>query len=247
MKKLKVFCIFAAVVTAMMFGGCESNEKETGIVLQTQEAQNVSQLNALLANVRSGNMEYTGKYMEKWQKVCMSENSSLKPRRGVSAKGVQTLSETQKIVQEEYLARYVPAIEELSENNSDTHVLDQLHTLSTNIDYSEFINDSRLSLEEREFLVLSLVSLERTLVNFRLDYNPLEPGNERVAACVKTYRAECWDILFDAFGSIYAAWYFFFSGDWASSGSTLAVILNNEYRNRLDAATNRYDNCLANA
>lgn len=230
----KKMFIFAAVI-AMTFVGC--SKSELGVTPKTEEELTVLKLKTLLANIEANNVDYITKYLEEKQSTLdLKGNDELgKPKNGVSVKTVDGLAPNQIIVKE-YFDKYI-----IQTNNEINGVIEYTF-IGGNVDFDEIINDSKLTLEDREFLTLTLYSVVK-FYEALPPVLPIEPAGNYVKYCDAAYTADVKQIEINFWGGVVRAWTSYLRGDVGEAIVEVVELLTTGYQSQIYAAEARRKSC----
>jgi hypothetical protein len=230
MKIQKFYFIFVAILTRIMFVGCDKNDLTVNseVEISTTEEDNVVNLEKLYEDLQPENIDNLTKYLEERIEQC--QNVTDEVLSGLRVANLSTLTLSQQIIQKEYVDPYFV---QTTVSNVPTVAY------KGNFNFQTLINDSRLSLNDREMILVAYKNIDEFL--------PLDPvtGLE-MSYCMSRYKWELYQISvyyftlnFMTFAPILqdylaAAW---------NSKCNMNLITNNHY-NDVDAAESRYADCV---
>lgn len=224
MKIKRFYFIFAIIVAGVSFTSCD---KENGVNSSIAMDDEVESLNNLFEKLKANDTGFLISYLDKR----IQENKSLASQQTQLRVSVLNDPATQQIIKVEYVDPYFEEIPV-----AGVSVIEY----KGNFDFETLINDSRLSLNDREMLLVTYANIE-----FCKFDEPLCPGSV-VKYCDARLDYELYQI---------ACYYFTYNfitlapiiGDWLAQqwndrfGMTL--VTNNHYAD-IDAANARHQQCL---
>jgi hypothetical protein len=228
------YIFFISILVVGMIGVSCSNDNNSEYQLESEvsieENNEIASLDNFYNDLQTKSLESISDYLNER----INKRSQIFDETVETGLRTTTLSASQQIIQNEYVTPYF-----VKETVSGISTI----VYKGNFNFQSLINDSRLSLSDREIILAAFVNIEQHLP---LEPVPLGPGGLAVQYCLDMYRWECLQIAYYYFTcnlmTIAPIIQDFLAASWnIRLGRDL--VTNNHQRD-IDAAKQRYNNCL---
>ena len=232
MKNQKFCFIFAVIIAGIMFVSCNKGDNLVEIETSTSTMDDIVSLQNLYEDLQTNSIESLTNYLEERIK-----DRSLAPQPIQSELRSANLNTpvNQQIIKKEYVEPY------FVENT-----FNEVSTIEYkgNFDFQALINDSRLSLDDREMILFAHANIEYILSYEMME--PLGPIGLQAAYCLEKYRWELFQIANYYFIVNFLTIAPIISDYMASQWNEMLgmkLVSNNHYKDIADSEE-RYKSCL---